>query len=249
MDNPWYIRASNYWTFDDIVYNTVEDLMGDRAGNAFGIVRNVQGIINDGIELSEIFTRVDFGNFTNSCLSIPDQCKTGFTLAFWIKFNSNQNEKYILQISKGITTSVGSSIYIDKGFIGAAVNSYNTIRNVEVSWPDDVWTHVSLVWNKTANDLALYLDCSEVSYARKSIRRAGLDPYPPPQGKLILGADYGFLKNGRFAIDELGYWTFPLPRKMLCYIFRARRGRMILQIIKYVDSIFSRCQGWIGSHI
>ncbi|XP_001623142.2 uncharacterized protein LOC5501884 isoform X2 [Nematostella vectensis] len=225
-DDPWFKSARFYWSLDTIDrYKRLQDLQGNSDSKVLGGAITVPGVSKDALQLDGApSTGADLGEFSKTCISEPNRCKTGFTISFWVKLEISEltSTVVVLQISTN-RFSIGTTLYARRNKIGLSVNTRNVSRKVEAPWRHKDWVHVSLIWNKEAKYVDLLINCRTAPDMVRT-ETAMLDSLlsAPPQGRLVLGANYGFLKNCRVTIDELAVWLRVLPKEEICYVQNAR---------------------------
>lgn len=227
--DPWYGSTDHYWSFNKMsISKHVNDITGYKKARVYGGADIVPGASKNALQLDGLIsTGVNLGNFSNTCLSEPFNCKTGFTILLWIKINTSRpagdnSYQVIFQVSR-ILKSVGTTFYAKKNVLGFSVNDKNFTRTIEIAWKRTDWTHLSLIWNKVQDSVHIFLNCAGLEAIRNEKKR-NIFYKIPSQNQMWLGSDYQMMKNCKMVIDELAIWYDVLSVKELCYSKSAKEG-------------------------
>lgn len=221
----WYKSAVNYWAFEDVSNRTVTDYTGSNDGRISGNFHTVSGIVGSALSLSGNNSWVDFGVLPSSCLNKPTSCRTGFTIAFWLKIPDFQSNKIILQLgehrySRGFTVWTRKSA---KKKIGFSVNTRLRKYNWLLEWNSGDWNHVVLKWDNKTASLKVYVNCTMVQVVNKSEEAEPVED--SKVSRLILGASHAMKKNIKLMVDEFAIWDRPLSDNTLCLLYSIHSGR------------------------
>lgn len=222
--SEWYTNSVHYWPFEDISNGTAKDYAGSNDGRIKGDFNTVSGLVGSALELKGNETYVDFGVLPSSCLNRPATCRSGFTIAFWMKIPNFQGNKIILQLGQH-RFSRGFTLWTRRGLkknVGFSVNTLHRKYDWMQDWYNDHWNHVALKWDNNTGILSIYLNCTIVKVINESEKATPLDD--DKASRLILGASHAKRKNMRLMIDEFAIWNRTVSDDTLCKAFQIRSG-------------------------
>lgn len=221
----WYRNSVNYWPFEDVSNGTAIDYTGSNHGRIGGRFHSVSGLVGSALELTGNKSWVDFGVLPSSCLNRPESCRSGFTIAFWLKIPDFKGNKIVLQLGQH-RFSRGFTLWTRRGQkknVGFSVNTLHRKYNWMQEWNNRDWNHVALKWDNNTGSLRIYLNCTIVKVVNKSAKAEPLED--DKASRLILGASHAKKKNMKLMVDEFAIWNSTLSDDTLCKVFRIRSGR------------------------
>ena len=227
---PWFHDADNYWDFDAVSNNLVEDVKGGRLSKIIGNYNLFPGPKDNALELLESTKRlkshVMLGDFSRTCLPDPTRCLSGFTISFWVSLKKVLNDGVLLQLglsrkSRGITINT----HYKEGRISLIFygNTPKRIYSIKAELSSHIWHHIALVWNATAESkMSLFVNCtSRDNFKAKMKKRRD----KKREGrKLILGANHSGKKAIPIAVDDFAIWFKTLKQERLYEIVNQERG-------------------------
>ncbi|XP_074628437.1 uncharacterized protein LOC141886246 isoform X3 [Acropora palmata] len=216
----WYKNTVNYWPFEDVSNRISIDYTGPNNGSISGSYRSISGIVGSALALYGNESYVDFGLLSSSCLNKPSTCKTGFTIAFWLKIPDFRGNRIVLQLgehrySRGFTVLTRKKLTVNVGF---SVNT-RLRRYVWLQVWNENWNHIALIWNNRTSSLRISINCSTAQVVNTS------EPAEPESkdnkaSRLILGASHAMTKNIQIMVDEFAIWDQPISENTLCEIIK-----------------------------
>ena len=220
----WYKNTVNYWPFEDVSNRISIDYTGRNNGNISGSYHSISGIVGSALALYGNESYVDFGVLSSSCLNKPSTCKTGFTIAFWLKIPDFRGNRIVLQLgehrySRGFTVWTRKKLAVNVGF---SVNT-RLRRYVWLQVWNENWNHIALIWNNRTSSLRISLNCStgQVVNTSESVEPESNDNRA---SRLILGASHAMKKNIQIMVDEFAIWDQPISESTLCEIIKIHSG-------------------------
>jgi len=229
----WYNSSLSYWPFESFsIDRIVRDWTGRNDGIINGDVRSVPGIVGTAIELTGKNSWIDLGLLPGTCFEDPISCKTGFTMAFWLKLPTIKGNKIIIQMAKN-RNSRGFTVWTRRQkqkMINFSINGRNRIYLSELKWPTVHWTHITLVWSRQSSTLKVYFNCTleETVSDSKKPKKESTDL---SKVSLMLGASHAKKKNSHILMDEFALWNKTLDQDEICRIVRIKTGERILMLI------------------
>lgn len=227
ISDPWYSNASHYWSLNTVQEGRVKDIKGDRLSEVYS-VKLVDGYSKKGLQITnKAGSGIKLMNVKDTCLGNPDICDEGFTIAFWVKLKTltySNIHHTVIQTSRR-SFSVGTALLFKNKVLSFYVNSPKITRQLNVRWNTFEWTHISLVWNKTAGQSNMYFNSTPLLNATSLQSTSPFGPAVPTSGKLTVGADHMLMHNTPdMMIDEIAIWYRPLLLEEISSIYLAKAG-------------------------
>eukprot|EP00795_Rhopilema_esculentum_P005038 gene5038-148_t len=138
---PKPVVPSQYWPF---LKNTKSGLSGNRRIIVHGNVTNVPG----GVSLNGVNQYMDGGDFHGKCISDPDKCSKGLSVAIQVYFDDSVR-KYVephcvLDTSGG---SKGFTIYIQKNKMHYKVITREKVWELATDITTNQWQEIVMTWH------------------------------------------------------------------------------------------------------
>ncbi|XP_064611242.1 uncharacterized protein LOC135475322 isoform X2 [Liolophura sinensis] len=161
------------------------------------------GMIGSAISFDGRRDWINAGNFSGKCLSKPDNCEDGFTIAYWMKyFGRGDRPNYVLS-SAAQGRATGVDVYIDGDKMNVSV--LTTTRHFTAILPisTNQWVQYSIVWNQTGG-LKVFVN--------GQLMEDVTQPKPVTLSETentelrIAQPNNCFVLNGRFILDDVTVW-------------------------------------------
>ncbi|KAL3854429.1 hypothetical protein ACJMK2_013699, partial [Sinanodonta woodiana] len=186
--------------------------------NVTGNVQLVPGKVGNGLGLFGRNQYVDLGSFTDSCIGNVSMCMFGFTVSFWAKFVTLENNAfYVASGQTGFTVfSYGSRLYAD---VQSGDRQYQTsVNGVE----QGRWYFVEVTWARN-DGLSIYLDLELKAFQSVSTHvqkddRTYDNFYIGRANTPMISERYA-----NFVVDD--FEVFNADRKTLLFLDYIQRGR------------------------
>ena len=219
-----YKNTVHYWPFEEVSNRSVIDYTGYNDGRLRGSFNIITGIVGAALEISGNSSWVDFGVLPSLCINHPETCRSGFTIALWLKIQGFQNNRIILQLgqhrfSRGLTIWTQRSLRKNIGF---STNTLNRKYYWMLEWKNDNWNHIALKWDNRAGSLRIYFNCTLAKVVNKSKKATPLKDNKP--SRLTLGASHAKKNHMKLMVDEFAIWNHTVSDDLLCKVFRIHSG-------------------------
>jgi hypothetical protein len=204
-----------YWKLDEISGNA-----SDSSGNGYTLTNNntvgyASGKINNGADFGSSNTNKYF----SATLIDPDSYNSGFSIGFWVKFNSLASSQKIFSFNDlswgGIHFRALSST--DTRFrFGNGVTSDGGETAYTSSWSTGTWYYIVMTHSATANKY--YVNGSQVATDTTSVTLAN-------NGTTFnIGRDTGNNEYANSIVDEFGIWGKELSSTEVTALYNSGNG-------------------------
>ena len=145
--------ASHHWFFNTSTH--FEDARTGYNGLVFGNDSDVtiQGARENYLHIDGS-SAVGLGPLQSNCLSQPQQCKQGFTLALWLRItNRGILPRYLLRTIHSYKQGFGvlhTASDLKESFITLYVKSSSLVWTSSIEVKHGVWTHIAVIWKPNA---------------------------------------------------------------------------------------------------
>ena len=149
-----YKEADHFWPLDKAPKDhTVFDLKGSKHGKSVGH-HTKDGVGNEGlstnvmkIDATENWT-IDFGDFSENCISDFALCTNGITVAFWVYVVDGEDSDILYTAEKDADR--GLTIFYLTATSQLTVNMYSTNKygSLSVKITPRIWYHIFVAWRE-----------------------------------------------------------------------------------------------------
>jgi len=228
------------WHFDGETGTTAADSSGyDNQGTLINNPVWVSGIIGNALEFNGIDSYVVCGKDPNFDLGLSGD---SFTLKAWVKPNQASPSDWGAVIAKdGITTNNDRNYWFgqNKATPGIYFGTRNEADNGLAHWSTNdgliagAWNHIAVIWDRTANDVILYINGTVKSW---NVEDGGA-PFDIPSAydtnvSIGLSGDINaFPFNG--AIDEVGIYNRALSAVEIKTIYVQECPKVMVTFTSY----------------
>lgn len=225
-------RSSHYWLFDS---SGSKDL---RTGSNVSIFGNGSDVIIEGTNRNYLHldgsSTVELGPLLSDCLAVPLHCKTGFTLAFWLRIANKSTPCYFVRALHSHNQGFGvlqTASDLRRNLLTFYVMSGNSIWNGSVEIKRNTWNHLVVSWNKSTT-LDSYLNGqrkSSTNIRTISVREPEWNltlNYPPHNIKKNMKSF--FYLDGKAYYDNVMIWYYRLTDSETKNVFHKQLGKYYL---------------------
>lgn len=200
-----------YWKLDESSGNAA-----DSSGNGYTLTNNGStsygtGKINNGID----FGTTNTNKYLSATLIDPDSYNSGFSISFWVNFNSLSSDQYAFSFNDlgwgGVHFRAISST--DTRFrFGNGVTSDGGETAYASSWSTGTWYHITMTHSATANKY--YVNGSQVATDTTNVTLAN-------NGTTF---NIGGVIYSKAIVDEFGIWGKELSSTEVTELYNSGNG-------------------------